>query len=167
MPILKTQNLEIRNASVRILDRLLEQPAVLLNHALDRGSIKEIGAIGKKCLLRYLDVHSQTEIELRSACIEFKRLPSQLVQFNGADGRVGYVKQDLDERRVTRVPRGTQLFHQPLKGQILVFIGRDSSLTHSRQDFAERGSSTQIRPHDQCVDERTNNIFSGQQRPIR
>ena len=52
-----------------------------------------------------------------------------------------------------RLPLRPQLLHQPLEGQLLVFVRAQRRLPHPPQHFAEGGLAGQVRPQHQRVDE--------------
>src|SRR5712692_965288 len=149
-------------------------------HVLDSCSIEEIGII-----LEFSNQvgptlpHSQVEIEHGRFALKFQALlpahPVRVsllqhscltVELQCAESKPGQAelstrdvlqsKHDLCERVAAQVALQMQLFHQSLKGKVLMCVGSQCCLADTSEQFSKCGIAGEIGVQCQCVDKAAN-----------
>ena len=136
-------------------DDALEEDAEVLEQALHRGAVEEIGVEDDRGdeALRALG-HRQREIELGRRALGARRPHLEAAERGLRLGR-GVLEDEhhLEERRAAPVALGRDLLHQALEGEILVGVGAEAGLLHAREQLREGELARELGAEREGVDE--------------
>ena len=125
----------------RIGSDSLQQIAKMLGHALDRRTVKQIGAVFKhafQSVVRSFN-HRQSQIELgRLVERDFIGRNRQCLAFTHACRHTLHSKKHLKQRRVAQTALDLQLIDQFFKRHIFVGKRIERRLAHATQQFHKR-----------------------------
>src|SRR5262249_33726033 len=165
------QQTQLGDRFLTILDDPSQQIQVMAHQSPDRFLLKQVSAVihsSKQIAIRICD----GQIEIHPGCphldaSEAARSHLSLISLPRRFSR--HVLQDqfhLEERRPAKVSFGLQLFHQLLKGHVLVRICPQTHLPHMLEQLAEALSIAHLHSHDQLIDEESDQAFDLRSIPI-
>ncbi len=149
------QQLDLRDAPLRVRGNPGQQRRVVLQQPVDGGVVEQLRAeLGgpRDPLAVVPQPERQVELGLAGPRLQRLRLhPAQAQLRLHADVLDG--EEDLEERGVAERALHAQLFHQALEGEVLVLLGLDDGGAGPRQQLVPGGVVRQVGPQHQRVHE--------------
>ena len=162
LPFLGAHQRYPRQWQVRIPDHGTHQNPEVTEHPANRLLVKQVGVVfelpDKLLGLEYFD----RQIELRDSGLESQFLHGQPGNLKYLLGHVLECEQHLEQWTGIYQTLRNQLFHQLLKGKVLVHVGFESRGAHLTNQIAEAEVFAKVSPEHQGIHEQPNHIFNFQ-----
>ena len=146
LPLRVAQERQFGNPLVGIGDDPVQEPAVVIRQTLDCSGVEQGGAVedlSPQPAAAFLQMHFQVEADASAVLGDRAHAYSRQEQVFVRG--VLHGEDDLKQRMATEVPLRLQVFHQLLKGQVLMIIGLQRHLPYPRQQVPERRIAREVR----------------------